>query len=295
MLTVILLALFYIGLATTSPIEDELKWDISQMGALGALPPTPEMIAEFGYKEVAYDENEVIPEEFDARQKWPHCISLKTIWDQGQCGSCWAVSSASAMGDRYCIRNQSNVVLSAYDVMSCCKTCAPNGPCNGGYPIKAWQHWNTMGVVTGGPKRCSGCTCYRYSGANLFNCDHKCRKGYEKSYESELTHGRRAKFLENNVEVIQREIMTNGPVVAGFEVFTDFVNPGKNVYIHRRGISRGYHAVRVIGWGVQNVKGKRVPYWLVANSWGKKWGDGGVFRILRGKNHCQIESMMVAD
>ncbi|CAL8105589.1 unnamed protein product [Calicophoron daubneyi] len=289
---VILLTLIYVGLATTSPIEDELNWNISQIGALGALPFTPEMIAEIGYKEIVYDENVKIPEEFDARRKWPKCTSLKTIWDQGHCGSCWAVSSASAMGDRYCIRHKGNVMLSATDVMSCCKDCAPNGPCQGGYTSKAWKHWNTIGVVTGGPTQCSGCTCYRIS---LLKCDHKCRRGYKKSYSSDLTHGRPVKLLVNNVEVIQREIMTNGPVVATFQVFTDFVNPGKGVYIHKSGVSRGYHAVRVIGWGSKKVQGKRVPYWLAMNSWGKKWGDKGLFRILRGSNHCQFESMMVAD
>ncbi|CAL8094482.1 unnamed protein product [Calicophoron daubneyi] len=252
------------------------------------------MIAEVGYKKVVYDKNEEIPEEFDARLKWPNCTSLRTIWYQGLCGSCWAVSSASAMGDRHCIRTQEDVMLSAYDLMSCCKDCAPNGPCKGGYSHKAWKHWNTTGLVTGGPRECSGCTCYRYLGVQ-FECDHKCRAVYGKSYDSDITHGREAKFLENNVELIQREIMTNGPVVAAFEVFTDFVNISKGVYIHRSGKSLGYHAVRVIGWGVQHVSDEPVPYWLVANSWGTHWGDEGLFRILRGGNHCQFESMVVAD
>ncbi|CAL8104631.1 unnamed protein product [Calicophoron daubneyi] len=295
MSAVILFALFYVGFATASPIEDELNWNISQIGAGGALIPTPEMIAEVGYKEVVYDENEVIPEEFDARQKWPHCVSLKTIWNQGECGSCWAVSSASAMGDRYCIRNQGNVILSAYDIMSCCDSCPLNGPCGGGYPIRAFQHWNMIGVVTGGPAQCSGCTCYRYTGDNLFSCDHTCRADYWNLYEYDLTRGRPAKFLVNNVEVIQREIMTNGPVVATFDVYSDFVNIGTGVYIHRGGQFRFSHCVRVIGWGVQYISGQRVPYWLVANSWGTQWGDEGLFRILRGQNHCQIESYVVAD
>ncbi|CAL8105607.1 unnamed protein product [Calicophoron daubneyi] len=292
---VILLALFYFGFAATSRVEDELDWKISQIGALGALPPTPEMVAEIGYKKVVYDENEDIPEEFDARQKWPDCVSLKTIWDQGQCGSCWAIGAVSAMGDRYCIRNEGNVLLSAYDVMSCCKDCASNAPCEGGYPHKVWQHWNTIGVVTGGPTECSGCTCYRYQGDNLFNCDHKCREGYEKSYDSDLTHGRPPKFLKNDAELIQREIMTNGPVTATMEVFEDFYSTGKNIYIHKDGQSRGYLGLVLIGWGVEDVSGERVPYWLAANSWGTQWGDGGFFRILRGSNHCQIESWAVAD
>ena len=49
-----------------------------------------------------------------------------------------------------------------------------------------------------------------------------------------------------------------------------------------------FHAVRIIGWGVQNGKN----YWLIANSWGKDWGDEkdrGVFKMIRGINNCNIE------
>lgn len=47
----------------------------------------------------------------------------------------------------------------------------------------------------------------------------------------------------------------------------------------------GHHAVRVIGWGVENG----LPYWLVANSWNTNWGDKGIFKILRGDNEVAFE------
>ena len=31
-----------------------------------------------------------IPTNFDARDQWPNCPTLKEIRDQGSCGSCWA-------------------------------------------------------------------------------------------------------------------------------------------------------------------------------------------------------------
>lgn len=36
-----------------------------------------------------------------------------------------------------------------------------------------------------------------------------------------------------------------------------------------------------------------MKYWLCANSWGEDWGEGGLFRILRGENHCDIESFII--
>lgn len=52
----------------------------------------------------------------------------------------------------------------------------------------------------------------------------------------------------------------------------------------------GYHAVRVIGWGVE----KGTKYWLVMNSWNEEWGDNGLFKIKRGFNDCEFESEMSA-
>lgn len=52
----------------------------------------------------------------------------------------------------------------------------------------------------------------------------------------------------------------------------------------------GGHAVKIIGWGVENG----TKYWLVANSWNNKWGENGLFRILRGVNECNIEDRVVA-
>ena len=53
---------------------------------------------------------------------------------------------------------------------------------------------------------------------------------------------------------------------------------------------QGGHAIRLLGWGEENG----TPYWLVANSWNYDWGDGGTFKILRGEDHCGIESGVVA-
>lgn len=52
----------------------------------------------------------------------------------------------------------------------------------------------------------------------------------------------------------------------------------------------GGHAVKVLGYGVENGE----KYWLCANSWNEEWGNQGYFKILRGDDECGIESEGVA-
>ena len=86
--------------------------------------------------------------------------------------------------------------------------------------------------------------------------------------------------------------MKYGSVTAQFYVFTDFTGYSGGVYRHKGSPDyHGSHIVRIIGWGETDDK---VPYWIVANTWGEDWGENGYFRIIRGINDCGIEDMVIA-
>ncbi|CAH1102449.1 unnamed protein product [Psylliodes chrysocephalus] len=244
-----------------------------------------------------------IPESFDARTNWPKCSKvIGEIADQSDCGSCWAVSTASAISDRRCIASGGSlqVPVSAEDLISCCYACGFG--CDGGFMYSAWDYWIHTGIVTGGSYNSSlGCKPY-----SLQPCDHHVDGQYvqcstlsygtpdctsscsssELNYKSELTYGKHTveDFIE--VEDVQREILQNGPATASFDVFEDFLSYKTGVYHHVVGKSLGHHAVRLIGWGTEN----NVDYWLVANSWNEDWGDNGLFKIKRGVDECGIEN-----
>ncbi|KAL6732933.1 hypothetical protein Aduo_003636 [Ancylostoma duodenale] len=259
-------------------------------------------------EEVVLAEDEKIPESFDARTKWPECKSIKMVRDQSNCGSCWAVSGASAMSDRLCVQSNGTkqTILSDTDILSCCgKSCGYG--CDGGFPIKAWRYIVKKGVCSGGPygekdvcKAYAFHPCGRHKGQKYYGecpdeyptpkCRKTCTKGYKTKYAKDKIFGKNAYAVKNSVEAIQKEIMKNGPVQGAITTYEDFSHYKKGIYVHTAGKETGGHAIKIIGWGVE----KKVPYWIVANSWNYDWGEDGHFRILRGKNECGIEEEVVA-
>jgi len=90
-------------------------------------------------------------------------------------------------------------------------------------------------------------------------------------------------------QAMMQEIYANGPISCTI----DASNPrlqhynGSGVYslsFWGTDTSTGEsldHEISVYGWG--ELEG--TPYWLVRNSWGTFWGNGGSFRVLRGASN----------
>lgn len=92
-------------------------------GLMGVLPtPKSKKLPKFYHPEVPLED---LPSEFDSRKAWPNCSSIEEIQDQGNCGSCWAISSVEVMTDRTCIHSNGakNFHYSVEDLMSCCSEC----------------------------------------------------------------------------------------------------------------------------------------------------------------------------
>ncbi|CAJ0587013.1 unnamed protein product, partial [Mesorhabditis spiculigera] len=244
-----------------------------------------------------------LPEEFDARRKWPHLIH--GVKDQGDCGSSWAVSTTTIAADRLAIISggRINKSVSAQQLVSCNQHRQKG--CEGGYLDRAWWYIRKLGVVsddcypyasgfTGEPETCHIPKSAYRSGERL-TCPSD-PEGDSTVYK--MTPPYRVSSREQD---IQTEIVTNGPVQATFLVHEDFFMYSSGVYEHTdlaRGkgeqfVGQGYHSVRILGWGVDDSTGRPIPYWLCANSWGPDWGEEGLFRILRGHNHCEIESFVI--
>lgn len=255
-----------------------------------------------------------LPENFDPRDKWTQCPTLSEIRDQGSCGSCWALGAVTAMTDRVCIHSDGakQFHFSAEDLISCCSRCGSG--CQGGDPKNAWKYWQTNGLVSGGNYNSSeGCrpysfpicehhepwyignsttgkmTCIDHEKVNTPKCLKACEDGYGLSYKKDKQFGQKVYSIRDGEDHIKAELFKNGPVEGAFLVFTDFFNYKSGVYEYTGGDFVYGHAVKIMGWGVENG----IKYWLIANSWNTDWGDKGYFKILRGENHLGVERYIV--
>lgn len=271
----------------------------------GSLPDGPELPTKV-FSQLFLDSTE-LPESFNSRDKWGSiCPSLNEVRDQGNCGSCWAVAAAAAMTDRVCIASNGTTTtrLAEEDLLSCCGSSCGHG-CHGGYPAAAWTYFQEVGLVSGGVYGSNeGCSPYE-----IAPCSHHvsgkypacageisdtpaCTKTCTNNLEwSEDKHKSVSTYrVHPDVYHIQSEIMEFGPVEASFTVYEDFPTYSSGVYQHLTGEQVGGHAVKLVGWGVEDG----VDYWLLANNWNSDWGEDGYFKIVRGVDECGIESGIVA-
>merc|ERR1712048_1447541 len=125
----------------------------------------------------------------------------------------------------------------------------------------------------GGPTKCDASA----------EAPHNDFKNDKYSFEGSITTAR-------GVQAIQQAIMAGGPMEVAFTVYEDFENYAGGIYHHVSGSAAGGHAVKVVGWGVEDG----VNYWKIANSWNPYWAEKGSFRIRRGTNEGGIEDQAVA-
>jgi len=256
------------------------------------------------------------PASFDLRQVWKNCTSLQMVWDQGGCGSDWAIASTSAFSDRICMLREARPedgqqIISPQDLMTCCWRCGDTptgGTCQAGDPYECWAWFDQVGVTTGGPYGDTN-TCKPYSfapcdhlgpgkyGPCPFNpamptCEHECKNDYYnrhgQTYATDKRNTRDHYYVRSSEDHIMYELQTRGSITAVFNVYADFPVYKSGVYQHVSGDILGVHAVRLVGWGTEGG----VKFWWAINSWNESWGDKGAFKIRRGANECGIESKL---
>jgi len=208
-----------------------------------------------------------LPSSFDWRNvngsNW-----MTPVKNQRSCGSCWAFAAASVAEARLNIdlnNPNADYDLSEQQLVSC----SGAGSCRGGDPMGALAYAKSSGLVRESyfPYVAMDIPCSLGSGweSNAIKisgdpvetgfCVDDWMLGPSNCNESQRIAARNS---------YKRIIMNMGPSVAIIDAY-DIT--GFESY---RGL---LHAVTIVGW---NDSG---GYWIIKNSWGTSWGDGGYYRL----------------
>jgi len=192
------------------------------------------------------------------------------------CGSCWAHSAFSSLGDRLKIQSEGkdrDIIPSVQALINC----GHAGSCNGGNSGSANRYVYNNGIPD--------VTCQQYQAQNMQctdmnycqNCDHDPDVGCTAVSSYPLIKVTEFGSVRGD-DNIRAEILARGPLSAyiNAECIEDYKG-GVNMY-DTCNTRTTNHAIQLNGWGVENG----TEYWIGRNSWGTYWGERGFFRIVRG-------------
>eukprot|EP00929_Paragymnodinium_shiwhaense_P075065 TRINITY_DN38386_c0_g1_i1.p1 TRINITY_DN38386_c0_g1~~TRINITY_DN38386_c0_g1_i1.p1 ORF type:complete len:421 (-),score=85.00 TRINITY_DN38386_c0_g1_i1:103-1365(-) len=260
-----------------------------------------------------------LPEHVD----WRSLAFAADVPDQGACGSCWAVATVSMLQGRTAVQLKENRTYSAQQLVNCVpnpKECGGTGGCSGATVELAMAYVEEAGLSSAEEELYKGqdLTCKQPASASLKSSmltrgeDLTSSMGFSDNALVgasfiQLNVGRASKKrdgnsiglrawhkLPSNKALPLLHALTEGPVAISVAAEPWFLYGGgifnncdKDVVID--------HAVTLFGYGVEEKSGDKVAYWLVRNSWGKDWGEGGFIKLFRQAKAADEEAYCGTD
>merc|ERR1712050_508585 len=198
---------------------------------------------------------------------WSKQGAVTPVKNQGQCGSCWALSTTGSTEGAWQIAGNPLTSLSEQQLVDCDKV---DDGCSGGLMDNGFNFLKSNGActessysykATGGTCKQSSCTIAIPAGGVT---------GYKDlSGEAALESAVNLNPVSVAIEADQMSFqLYNGGVMTG--------SCGTQLD----------HGVLAVGYGTDGGK----AYWKVKNSWGASWGESGYIRMIKGKNQCGISN-----
>ncbi len=197
---------------------------------------------------------------------------ITPVKNQGGCSSCVAFGTLGAFEPVIRINGGPTTDLSEAHLFFCA-----GGDCENGMSTStALSYLQSSGTP--------GESCFPYQDHQM-PCSDTCSDWQDKAKKIDGYN------YVSGGESIKNALVEYGPLVATFEVFSDFYydypNEGvwsDNIYYHAYGSHVAWHCITIVGYD-DNPGGP--GYWICKNSWGSGWALDGYFKIRYGE--CSIE------
>jgi C1A family cysteine protease len=204
---------------------------------------------------------------------WRNNNYVTPVRDQGNCGSCWAFATTGAL-ESYLLMRSSQLELDSIDLSEqILVSCSRAGSCNGGYIDRASDFIRDTGLPVD--------LCYPYTATNG-SCRKACNDWRSNTYWIDSWFY--VATTSPTADAIKNALYEYGPLVATMDVYSDFFSYKSGIYSYIGGAYQGGHAILIVGY---NDEGD--GYFIVKNSWGNGWGEGGFFRIAYSQLSYPVE------
>ena len=223
----------------------------------------------------SYSEDDVcepldIPESFD----WRDQGAVTKVNDQLSCGSCYAMASLGALESRWFLKTGVLTELSVQEIVDCSDS-YHNYRCEGGISFQVLEYVKDFGI--------SSAESYLYVGI-----DGECQRKKNKIFFDLEGFG---VVRSSQNFVLLKVLATDGPLAIFLDLSHEtFMRYSGGIYYEPRCSSETNHAALLVGYGSEEGQ----DYWIIKNSFGTKWGEGGYMKIARNlDNDCGIKSLPI--
>lgn len=188
---------------------------------------------------------------------------IAPIRNQGACGSCWAFAAVGVLEASNAIINGAQTDLAEQHALSC----SGGGTCSGGWyaPVYDWLGGGQDDLQTEGK--------IPYQAANK-----SCKAGGKTPYELEAWGWVDPYAIQPSVDEIKAAMCKYGPVAGAVTATSAFIAYSSGTF-DENSSARINHAIVLVGWDDSRNA------WLLRNSWGTNWGEGGYMWIEYGSNN----------